>query len=68
MTSNLKTAPFPQILRLEITQMKFTYLVYKQVNGTRQLAAATQEEWDAILKKKQAAAFRAAPPLHEGLY
>lgn len=50
-TSNLKTAPFPQILRLEITQMKFTYLVYKQVNGTRQLAAATQEEWDAILKK-----------------
>lgn len=47
--------------------MKFTYLVYKQVNGTRQLAAATQEEWDAILKK-QAAAVRAAPPLHEGLY
>ena len=33
--------------------MKFTYLVYKQVNGTRQLAAATQEEWDAILKKNR---------------
>ena len=30
--------------------MKTTYLVYKQVNGVRQLAAATQEEWDAILK------------------
>ncbi len=33
--------------------MKFTYLVYKQVNGTRQLAAATQEEWDAILKENR---------------
>lgn len=33
--------------------MKFTYLVYKQVNGVRQLAAATQEEWDAILKKNR---------------
>ena len=33
--------------------MKFTYLVYKQVNGVRQLAAATQEEWDAILKENR---------------
>ena len=30
--------------------MKTTYLVYKQVNGVRQLVAATQEEWTAILK------------------
>jgi len=30
--------------------MKTTYLVYKQVNGVRQLAAATQAEWDDILK------------------
>ena len=28
--------------------MKTTYLVYKQVNGVRQLVTATQEEWDAI--------------------
>lgn len=33
--------------------MKYTYLVYKQVNGTRQLAVATQEEWDAILKENK---------------
>ena len=33
--------------------MKFTYLVYKQVNGVRQLATATQEEWDAILKENR---------------
>lgn len=33
--------------------MKFTYLVYKQVNGVRQLAAATQEEWDTILKENR---------------
>ena len=33
--------------------MKFTYLVYKQINGVRQLAAATQEEWDAILKENR---------------
>ena len=31
--------------------MKTTYLIYKQVNGTRQLVTATQEEWDAILKE-----------------
>ena len=30
--------------------MKTTYLVYKQVDGVRQLVAATQEEWDAIMK------------------
>ena len=33
--------------------MKTTYLVYKQVNGVLQLAAATQEEWDAILKENR---------------
>ena len=30
--------------------MKTTYLVYKQVDGVRQLTTATQEEWDAIMK------------------
>ena len=30
--------------------MRNTYLVYKQLNGVRQLVTATQEEWDAILK------------------
>lgn len=30
--------------------MKTTYLVYKQVDGVRQLATATQEEWDSIMK------------------
>ena len=29
--------------------MKTTYLIYKQVDGTRQLVKATQEEWNAIL-------------------
>ena len=33
--------------------MKFTYLVYKQVDGVRQLAVATQEEWNAILKENR---------------
>ena len=33
--------------------MKTTYLVYKQVNGACQLAVATQEEWDAILKENR---------------
>ena len=33
--------------------MKFTYLVYKQIDGIRQLAAATQEEWDTILKENR---------------
>lgn len=33
--------------------MKTTYLVYKQVDGTRQLVAATQEEWDAIMKRNR---------------
>lgn len=33
--------------------MKTTYLIYKQVNGVRQLVAATQEEWDAILKENR---------------
>ncbi len=53
MTSNFKTALSPKILKLEITKMKFTYLVYKKVNGVRQLAVATQEEWDAILKENK---------------
>lgn len=30
--------------------MKTTYLVYKLVNGVRQLVTATPEEWDTILK------------------
>ncbi len=33
--------------------MKTTYLVYKQVNGVRQLTTATQAEWDAILKENR---------------
>lgn len=33
--------------------MKTTYLVYKQVDGIRQLIAATQEEWDAIMKRNR---------------
>ncbi|MBQ2634158.1 MAG: hypothetical protein IJF88_06230 [Oscillospiraceae bacterium] len=30
--------------------MKTTYLIYKEINGIRQLVVATPEEWDAILK------------------
>ena len=33
--------------------MKTTYLVYKQIDGVRQLTIATQEEWDAILKENR---------------
>ncbi len=33
--------------------MRNTYLVYKQLNGVRQLVAATQEEWNAILKENR---------------
>ncbi len=33
--------------------MKTTYLVYKQVNGIRQLTTATPAEWDAILKENR---------------
>lgn len=33
--------------------MKATYLIYKQVDGIRQLAIATQEEWDGILEKNR---------------
>ena len=33
--------------------MKTTYLIYKQVDGIRQLVVATQEEWDAILKENR---------------
>ena len=33
--------------------MKTTYLVYKQVNGVQQLAVATQEEWNSILKENR---------------
>lgn len=33
--------------------MKATYLVYKQIDGIRQLVVATQEEWDAILKENR---------------
>ena len=30
--------------------MKTTYLIYKQIDGERQLAVATWEEWNIILK------------------
>lgn len=33
--------------------MKTTYLIYKQVNGVQQLVAATQEEWNTILKENK---------------
>ena len=33
--------------------MKIIYLIYKQVDGVRQLVVATQEEWDAILKENR---------------
>ncbi len=33
--------------------MKTTYLVYKQVDGVRQLAIATQAEWNAILEENK---------------
>lgn len=33
--------------------MKTTYLVYKQVNGTRQLVVATRDEWIAIIKENR---------------
>lgn len=33
--------------------MKTTYLIYKQVDGTRQLVVATQDEWNAILKENR---------------
>ena len=33
--------------------MKTTYLVYKQVNGVRQLVMATPAEWNAILKENR---------------
>lgn len=33
--------------------MKNTYLIYKQVNGTRQLVVATQDEWNAVLKENR---------------
>lgn len=33
--------------------MKFTYLVYKEINGVRQLTAATQKEWNDILKENR---------------
>ena len=33
--------------------MRTTYLVYKQVDGIRQLVVATQAEWDAILKENR---------------
>lgn len=32
--------------------MKTTYLIYKQVNGIRQLAEATPEEWDAKIGRQ----------------
>ena len=35
------------------SQMKTTYLVYKQVNGVRRLVVATPAEWDAILKENR---------------
>lgn len=33
--------------------MKNTYLIFKEINGTRQLAVATQAEWDTILKENR---------------
>lgn len=33
--------------------MKTTYLIYKQINGIRQLTVATQAEWDTILKENK---------------
>ena len=33
--------------------MKTTYLIYKQVDGIRQLVVATQVEWDAIMKENR---------------
>lgn len=33
--------------------MKTTYLIYKQVDGTRQLVVATRKEWDEILKQNR---------------
>lgn len=48
--------------------MKTTYLVYKQVNGVRQLVVATPAEWDAILKEKPGIARRAASVLYKRLF
>ena len=33
--------------------MKTTYLIYKQVDGVQQLVAASQAEWDAIMKENR---------------
>lgn len=33
--------------------MKITYLVYQQISGVKQLVAATQEEWNAILEENR---------------
>lgn len=33
--------------------MKITCLIYKETDGVRQLVAATQEEWDSILKENR---------------
>ena len=33
--------------------MKTTYLIYKQIDGVQQLVAATQSEWDAIMKENR---------------
>lgn len=33
--------------------MRTTYLIYKQINGIQQLVAATQAEWDAIMKENR---------------
>lgn len=33
--------------------MKNTYLIYKQIDGTRQLAVASPSEWDAIMKENK---------------
>lgn len=33
--------------------MKTTYLIYKQINGLRQLAVASQQEWDVVLKENR---------------
>ena len=33
--------------------MKTTYLIYKQVDGIKQLVVATREEWNAIMKENR---------------
>ena len=48
--------------------MKTTYLIYKQVDGVRQLVVATQEEWTLFEGKQDVFAFVRTPPFYEGLF